>query len=461
MHPVLRIDPDPDTLQDAVDEAMSRAAPGGRPLRAPGWGALEAKGRSAEGQAVRRLHLSGTHVIDLHAVWWTDAIRRKHWRITAEYGPTHRDPASTLGHPLAAFAPPLSCGQREHGGLVVQCRCGNVGSPAALGWMGETCGPCSDREQEGLPPLGPPRLRLALSESVGCLPLADGRVAVVRDTPSGNALAVWPSPDADAPTWQVPCEPDTTLLTTAGGLIALGDASEVVILSAEDGVEKGRLTDALLQGRRAASACFVGRGKRALVLGCGIIGPVLVRVPCDAGEPVELAGEDGPYFRVVGVAACPPGDHFLLAVTAGTDVGIQVRDAGTGAPAGVLRAGSGMPVQAPAALPDGSVLGWFADGDGVVLARWSPGAARVFGPADRVVPAGRPDSAAVAAPDGEIAAVEGGEIVARCARTLKRRAAFRPEGAELQGRIGFAGGWLFADTSVGPAVWPWRELMGR
>jgi WD40 repeat protein len=29
------------------------------------------------------------------------------------------------------------------------CRCGNVGTPESLGWMGDTCGPCFDRRAEG------------------------------------------------------------------------------------------------------------------------------------------------------------------------------------------------------------------------------------------------------------------------------------------------------------------------
>jgi sugar lactone lactonase YvrE len=34
------------------------------------------------------------------------------------------------------------------------CRCGAVGTPESLGWMGDTCGPCFDRRADGAPPTG-------------------------------------------------------------------------------------------------------------------------------------------------------------------------------------------------------------------------------------------------------------------------------------------------------------------
>src|SRR5205085_182954 len=88
--------------------------------------------------------------------WWTDPIGRRHWHLELN------DPVEGSPQPLAWIAPPLSCGWRERGGVrdfVVICRCGFADSPESLKWMGDCCGPCFDRGQEGLPPLGRPVAR--------------------------------------------------------------------------------------------------------------------------------------------------------------------------------------------------------------------------------------------------------------------------------------------------------------
>src|SRR5262249_53915382 len=40
-------------------------------------------------------------------------------------------------------------GEGESAAVLVVCDCGEAGTPEALGWAGDCCGPCSDRRAEG------------------------------------------------------------------------------------------------------------------------------------------------------------------------------------------------------------------------------------------------------------------------------------------------------------------------
>jgi hypothetical protein len=90
--------------------------------------------------------------------WWTDRAGRRHHRITAA---NSRDVGYQLpenakyerNSPLWYIYPErMFYRVREDLGawLNVCDHCGMVGSVRALGWMGETCGPCHDRREEGL-----------------------------------------------------------------------------------------------------------------------------------------------------------------------------------------------------------------------------------------------------------------------------------------------------------------------
>lgn len=89
--------------------------------------------------------------------WWTDHVHRRHVQVVAGNGrdrsfrtltSTRTDPRPPLWHlyPQGVF-------WRERDGLGewwTVCRCGVAGPPARLGWMGECCGVCHDRRQEGV-----------------------------------------------------------------------------------------------------------------------------------------------------------------------------------------------------------------------------------------------------------------------------------------------------------------------
>jgi hypothetical protein len=90
--------------------------------------------------------------------WWTDLIGRRHCRVVGHRGKLDR---ARLDNLLSAadesrtavwlvypdyFFRRRSKGQRS---LVALCACGRSGEPAELGWMGDCCGACHDRREEG------------------------------------------------------------------------------------------------------------------------------------------------------------------------------------------------------------------------------------------------------------------------------------------------------------------------
>jgi hypothetical protein len=105
------------------------------------------------------------------AAWWTDALGRKHLRVVGRRLEPFNSLRSNLFGPRAGGWPALGlvypdrvvvrtrpgrgkgAGKRE---VLAVCACGAVGRPEALAWMGDSCGPCYDRRQEGQP-ARPPR----------------------------------------------------------------------------------------------------------------------------------------------------------------------------------------------------------------------------------------------------------------------------------------------------------------
>jgi hypothetical protein len=109
-----------------------------------------------EGWAMFRGGKGGVPATQVLAAWWTDSIGRKH--VVVRGRRVEHDEAKRLLYndelekrpPLWHAYPEYVC-RRTLGGvsqLVCACGCGAVGTPEALGWMGETCGPCADRKEE-------------------------------------------------------------------------------------------------------------------------------------------------------------------------------------------------------------------------------------------------------------------------------------------------------------------------
>jgi hypothetical protein len=93
--------------------------------------------------------------------WWTDHLRRRHFRVWAgssRDGSFQRQlhPESALRREEDALPPiwhiaPDRVFQRIRNGRrqpLVVCACGQVGTPEAVGWMGDCCASCHERTEE-------------------------------------------------------------------------------------------------------------------------------------------------------------------------------------------------------------------------------------------------------------------------------------------------------------------------
>jgi WD40 repeat protein len=135
--------------------------------------------------------------------WWTDPVRRPHYRIGSDrvycaasdvlqnlLSPARQRPALWLTYPDDVYF-------RDQQGtnLFVICRCGMSGSPATLGWMGTHCAACHDRAEEGSAPAltsgDPARTRLLghLAWSGRLLFTPDGGTLISADWSFDRILA--------------------------------------------------------------------------------------------------------------------------------------------------------------------------------------------------------------------------------------------------------------------------------
>lgn len=109
----------------------------------------------------------------LAVVWWTDPMGRIHHRIAGDRVYSTFKHLENLLCPYVQ-RPPLWLvypedlyfrAKGEPGDLFAACRCGAIGSPESLGWMGPYCALCHDRVEEGtaLEIGGPPMGRMLAS----------------------------------------------------------------------------------------------------------------------------------------------------------------------------------------------------------------------------------------------------------------------------------------------------------
>ncbi len=104
----------------------------------------------------RRSCKGGRAVPEVIAGWWTDPAGRKHIRLIGRtrmaYSPLRGEVEMRVLPPWWHVYPEAVLGVRgkkETERHLAVCRCGAVGSPESLGWMGNTCGPCFDRHADG------------------------------------------------------------------------------------------------------------------------------------------------------------------------------------------------------------------------------------------------------------------------------------------------------------------------
>lgn len=204
---------------------------------------------SAEGDATfDAVEVLGIHVA-LRVVWVTDAAGRWHCRVQALRLPAApddgRSPAEILyaGHVYRFTREPNAAPL-----ALVGCACGEIDLPAAIGWMGDRCGPCHDRAEAGeaLPePLGRHERQPLDGTAVVGRTLAvrpDGRQALVLrprrpDEPGddANVLLLWDLDD----------QRELARWATQGtiGVNFSPDGGTFALVSARDGQESMRLFD--------------------------------------------------------------------------------------------------------------------------------------------------------------------------------------------------------------------------
>ena len=137
--------------------------------------------------------------------WWTDHVGRRHHRVVGQLRPWDHDrvAASPLrGYPLWHVYPNSVVLRQREGldDLFALCPCGVCGSPAALGWAGERCGPCQDRLEEGAKcPTGYPSVRPGVGTRTypfswtthGWLIASEHNFFVVYDLASGKPTSIF------------------------------------------------------------------------------------------------------------------------------------------------------------------------------------------------------------------------------------------------------------------------------
>jgi sugar lactone lactonase YvrE len=164
-----QIDPGPDELARALAEAAGLGAPTESERRAA---LTQAAGSAAGSLAWGDEPSSHGPFRRVACTWWTDHLGRRHWlierddyRLVGGPDPRWRCLEGAPFHPLWALAPLCTAvrGAGAGASLVVVCDCGVVGTPEAVAWTGRCCGPCFDRQLDGVRP--PPPLALLAHQS--------------------------------------------------------------------------------------------------------------------------------------------------------------------------------------------------------------------------------------------------------------------------------------------------------
>jgi DNA-binding beta-propeller fold protein YncE len=155
------IDPSPGEISDALTAAVAGANARCRSRKLDDKPAEWRKfarevEASPEGWRMWRGGRGGVPASQVIGAWWTDHGGRKHVVARGRRVEDHAarpllDPAELgercpLWHAYPEYVYRRVTGENTE--WVCACGCGAVGTPAALGWMGRTCGPCFDREQE-------------------------------------------------------------------------------------------------------------------------------------------------------------------------------------------------------------------------------------------------------------------------------------------------------------------------
>ncbi len=283
------VQPTPQQLAEALQQAVLAANERSR-LRLLRWPpedldvALERLQRDAEG----RLQWDGGGPAgDTHSAvavaWWTDGIGRRHCRVVgrrARLDPAGLEnllspgddarPAVWLVYPDYFF--------RRHGRgrweLVALCGCGRSGAPAALGWMGDCCGACHDRREEGgtSAPAWPDPHRATL-------PRHHGHLLFLAWSPDGRTIATGGAPGV-VQLWDV---------TEGRARATLAESEEGWLLAAAFAPEGNTMITGSNRGNIALWEAGTGVPRGSFPVG----GPVMCLAVAPTGRLVAAADDRG------------------------------------------------------------------------------------------------------------------------------------------------------------------------
>jgi hypothetical protein len=500
MHVLRRIDPTPQQIQADLDEVFRRAYQSRFPDRAPPnasitWGKFQKRTAQPEGTFTQRISLGWMDgELRFRFAWWTDAIGQRHWHIEGHFNQFGTPPGEALAarnwgpalsleeHPLPFMVPPLTFFWQGHGANrrpLLVCRCGFAGTPESLGWMGECCAPCFDREQEGLPPIGLPPFRADLGVVDNFALAPDGRLVTVRwGRQEGDEVVfrAWKPPYAGKPIWQRDWLEDWGRGLGCGPRhVAVLVQLNLMLLDLDDGRTCGSWSAGHMEGWM--SLAFAGlEGERLLALSSGWFQGWDVSAGRGLGHRLFQTGTSADGYVL---AVSPLGQRALLS-------GLTIRDTATGSVLERLAFDERIVVAATFG-PDGAVFvegvleGQLEDpSKRLARARWSADASStepglwetlVGMPSRRPEAVSYPEAVAgilAVSPDGSTLLAVSGEdldsltrlsfLDARALREVARlelagcfilQAAFSPDGHSL-----------LVLTDHGLAVYPWRELAG-
>jgi sugar lactone lactonase YvrE len=197
---------------------------------------------NGEGQAKTRAYQDTLSAVAV--VWWTDRLKRLHYRIAAERICCGSSDTTNFLCPYKKRPPlwlvyPENMYFRERKGKEVSrpfaiCRCGMTGEPEALGWMGPCCAACHDRAEAGeaapvLP--GEPARRMfgPVARRAGTVVFsADGR-HLVSSQRSGEEAVVWDLETGEARKIRGSGQ-DSALAVSANGAIAVVSSEGSILL---------------------------------------------------------------------------------------------------------------------------------------------------------------------------------------------------------------------------------------
>jgi WD40 repeat protein len=419
--------------------------------------APEGKRQRSGGQTRRQ---SPRHTSLLRLAWWTDALGRKHHRIRGDRIPLDEHTRRQVFSPRNGSRPALweiypdstylrtVSGQREP---VVVCDCGVAGRPREVGWMGQVCGACHDRREEGYQP--PPARGAGRTTLTG----HKGVVHSLVFAPDGKTLASCGDDGTarrfdlatgreEAPLYETNLVVPAVAFSPDGLRLAVAEAEAVCVYEVST-----RELDELQDGGVSISALAYSPDSRRLA-GAGRMKTLVWEEGRPAGERLfELSTAHTNWPADVKFSP----DGGLIATTAGNTV--QLWDANSGRLHQTL-GGHTNTVHSLSFSPGGWMLA--SGGAGWTIRVWdlneSKEMACLQGHTDTITSvAFSPDGRfLVSASDDETVrlwdVVSGRDVTLEWHRGRVKCAAFSPDGQ-----------WLATGGEDGIVkLWPWRALLG-